>query len=99
MFIGVVVLQITPAKNGKPVQIELVDTKTKEVKETLEVIVLLTYAHRVSFRCWFSPARLTLFCSKFLVTNMFLIVPDFYLAGGCGTDCHRALSFYERVRS
>lgn len=33
-------LQITPAKDGKPVLIELVDTKTKEPKETLEVIVV-----------------------------------------------------------
>lgn len=42
VIISVTVLQITPAKNGKPVQIELVDTKTKEVKETLEVIVVFT---------------------------------------------------------
>lgn len=29
--------QITPAKNGKPVTIELIDAKTKEPKDTLEV--------------------------------------------------------------
>lgn len=32
--------QITPAKDGKPVIIELIDAKTKELKETLEVIQL-----------------------------------------------------------
>jgi len=32
-------VQITPAKNGKPVQIELVDTKTKETKDVLEVSI------------------------------------------------------------
>lgn len=31
-------MQITPAKDGKPVQIELIDAKTKEPKETLEVM-------------------------------------------------------------
>jgi hypothetical protein len=30
-------MQITPARDGKPVTIELVDTKTKEPKEVLEV--------------------------------------------------------------
>lgn len=30
-------LQITPAKDGKPVIIELIDAKTKELKDTLEV--------------------------------------------------------------
>lgn len=30
-------LQITPAKDGKPVMIELIDAKTKEPKDTLEV--------------------------------------------------------------
>ena len=30
-------LQITPAKDGKPVLIELIDAKTKEPKDTLEV--------------------------------------------------------------
>jgi dihydrolipoamide dehydrogenase len=30
-------MQITPAKDGRPVLIELVDTKTKQPKETLEV--------------------------------------------------------------
>lgn len=34
-------IQITPAKNGKPVQIELIDTKTKETKDVLEVLVLI----------------------------------------------------------
>lgn len=31
-------MQITPAKDGKPVQIEMIDAKTKEPKETLEVM-------------------------------------------------------------
>lgn len=31
-------VQITPAKDGKPVQIELIDAKTKEPKDTLEVM-------------------------------------------------------------
>lgn len=31
------VSQITPAKDGKPVTIELTDAKTKEHKDTLEV--------------------------------------------------------------
>jgi dihydrolipoamide dehydrogenase len=30
-------VKITPARNGKPVLIELIDAKTKEQKETLEV--------------------------------------------------------------
>lgn len=30
-------LQITPAKDGRPVMIELIDAKTKEPKDTLEV--------------------------------------------------------------
>lgn len=30
-------MQITPAKDGRPVTIELIDTKTKEPKEILEV--------------------------------------------------------------
>ncbi|KAH7287077.1 hypothetical protein KP509_32G036500 [Ceratopteris richardii] len=34
---GVLAKKITPAKEGRPVQIELIDTKTKEPKETLEV--------------------------------------------------------------
>lgn len=34
---GVFATKITPAKNGKPVRIELIDAKTKEPKDTLEV--------------------------------------------------------------
>ncbi|KAE9445842.1 hypothetical protein C3L33_22267, partial [Rhododendron williamsianum] len=34
---GVFASKITPAKDGKPVMIELVDAKTKELKDTLEV--------------------------------------------------------------
>ncbi|KAF5176324.1 Dihydrolipoyl dehydrogenase, partial [Thalictrum thalictroides] len=30
---------ITPAKDGKPVSIELIDAKTKELKDTLEINV------------------------------------------------------------
>jgi dihydrolipoamide dehydrogenase len=37
--VGVLAKKITPAKNGKPVQIELVDTKTKETKDVLEVSI------------------------------------------------------------
>jgi dihydrolipoamide dehydrogenase len=35
--VGVLAKKITPARDGKPVTIELVDTKTKEPKEVLEV--------------------------------------------------------------
>nr|GMD40596.1 dihydrolipoyl dehydrogenase 2, chloroplastic-like [Ipomoea batatas] len=34
---GVFASKITPAKDGKPVTIELIDAKTKEPKDTLEV--------------------------------------------------------------
>lgn len=37
IFFSVLLLQITPAKDGKPVTIELIDAKTKEPKDTLEV--------------------------------------------------------------
>lgn len=40
-------LQITPAKDGKPVTIELIDAKTKEPKDTLEVklwIILIVFS-------------------------------------------------------
>lgn len=47
--VGVLAKKITPAKNGKPVQIELVDTKTKEVKETLEVDAALIATGRSPF--------------------------------------------------
>lgn len=36
-LIVAVCFQITPAKDGMPVTIELIDAKTKEPKETLEV--------------------------------------------------------------
>ena len=36
-FLSLSLLQITPAKDGKPVIIELIDAKTKELKDTLEV--------------------------------------------------------------
>jgi len=32
-----ILIQITPARDGKPVLIELIDAKTKEPKDTLEV--------------------------------------------------------------
>lgn len=38
-LIFLVCFQITPAKDGKPVIIELIDAKTKEPKDTLEVIL------------------------------------------------------------
>jgi dihydrolipoamide dehydrogenase len=44
---GVFASKITPAKDGKPVQIELIDAKTKEHKETLEV--------KTTFKQSFSP--------------------------------------------
>ncbi|MCO5571852.1 hypothetical protein L7F22_025600 [Adiantum nelumboides] len=47
--IGVLAKKITPAKDGKPVQIELVDTKTKEPKETLEVDAALIATGRAPF--------------------------------------------------
>ncbi|MCO5577670.1 hypothetical protein L7F22_031501 [Adiantum nelumboides] len=46
---GVLAKKITPAKDGKPVQIELVDTKTKEPKETLEVDAALIATGRAPF--------------------------------------------------
>ncbi|KAI5071691.1 hypothetical protein GOP47_0013942 [Adiantum capillus-veneris] len=47
--IGVLAKKITPAKDGKPVQIELVDTKTKEPKGTLEVDAALIATGRAPF--------------------------------------------------
>ncbi|KAL3814638.1 hypothetical protein ACJIZ3_015906 [Penstemon smallii] len=49
---GVFATKITPAKNGKPVQIELIDAKTKEPKEpkdTLEVDAALIATGRAPF--------------------------------------------------
>eukprot|EP00250_Pteridium_aquilinum_P009964 c19057_g1_i1 orf=356-2074(+) len=46
---GVLAKKITPAKDGKPVQIELVDTKTKEPKDTLEVDAALIATGRAPF--------------------------------------------------
>lgn len=47
--IGVFASKITPAKNGKPVQIELIDAKTKEPKDTLEVDAALVATGRAPF--------------------------------------------------
>lgn len=47
--VGVLAKKITPAKDGKPVLIELVDTKTKEPKETLEVDAALIATGRAPF--------------------------------------------------
>jgi len=47
--VGVLAKKITPAKNGKPVQIELVDTKTKETKDVLEVDAALIATGRSPF--------------------------------------------------
>uniref|UniRef100_A0A0C9RQP7 dihydrolipoyl dehydrogenase n=1 Tax=Wollemia nobilis TaxID=56998 RepID=A0A0C9RQP7_9CONI len=47
--IGVLAKKITPAKDGKPVTIELVDAKTKEPKDTLEVDAALIATGRAPF--------------------------------------------------
>uniref|UniRef100_A0A0D6R4G8 dihydrolipoyl dehydrogenase n=1 Tax=Araucaria cunninghamii TaxID=56994 RepID=A0A0D6R4G8_ARACU len=47
--IGVFAKKITPAKDGKPVTIELVDAKTKEPKDTLEVDAALIATGRAPF--------------------------------------------------
>ncbi|XP_050145110.1 dihydrolipoyl dehydrogenase 2, chloroplastic-like isoform X1 [Malus sylvestris] len=41
--------KITPAKDGKPVTIELIDAKTKEPKETLEVDAVIIAIGRAPF--------------------------------------------------
>ncbi|ONK80027.1 uncharacterized protein A4U43_C01F13000 [Asparagus officinalis] len=46
---GVFAKKITPAKDGKPVQIELIDAKTKELKDTLEVDAALIATGRAPF--------------------------------------------------
>uniref|UniRef100_A0A0D9Y7V5 Dihydrolipoyl dehydrogenase n=2 Tax=BOP clade TaxID=359160 RepID=A0A0D9Y7V5_9ORYZ len=46
---GVFASKITPAKDGKPVLIELIDAKTKEHKETLEVDAALIATGRAPF--------------------------------------------------
>ncbi|KAG2597416.1 hypothetical protein PVAP13_5KG256200, partial [Panicum virgatum] len=46
---GVFASKITPAKDGKPVLIELIDAKTKEHKETLEVDATLIATGRAPF--------------------------------------------------
>ncbi|KAM3407449.1 hypothetical protein ACQJBY_001079 [Aegilops geniculata] len=46
---GVFASKITPAKDGKPVLIELIDAKTKERKETLEVDAALIATGRAPF--------------------------------------------------
>ncbi|KAL5996350.1 Dihydrolipoyl dehydrogenase 2, mitochondrial [Asimina triloba] len=47
--IGVFAKKITPAKDGKPVMIELIDAKTKEPKDTLEVDAALIATGRAPF--------------------------------------------------
>eukprot|EP00897_Mesotaenium_endlicherianum_P006385 jgi/Mesen1/5775/ME000293S04934 len=47
--VGVLAKKITPAKDGKPVQIELIDTKTKETKDTIEVDAALIATGRSPF--------------------------------------------------
>ena len=47
--VGVLARKVTPAKDGKLVQIELVDTKTKELKEVLEVDAALIATGRSPF--------------------------------------------------
>ncbi|KAL4588380.1 hypothetical protein LXL04_001264 [Taraxacum kok-saghyz] len=46
---GVFATKITPAKDGKPVRIELIDAKTKEPKDTLEVDAALIATGRAPF--------------------------------------------------
>ncbi|KAJ7955199.1 Dihydrolipoyl dehydrogenase-like protein [Quillaja saponaria] len=46
---GVFATKITPARNGKPVIIELIDAKTKEPKDTLEVDAALIATGRAPF--------------------------------------------------
>ncbi|XP_047339246.1 dihydrolipoyl dehydrogenase 2, chloroplastic-like isoform X2 [Impatiens glandulifera] len=46
---GVFASKITPAKDGKPVSIELIDAKTKEPKDTLEVDAALIATGRAPF--------------------------------------------------
>ncbi|XP_043711009.1 dihydrolipoyl dehydrogenase 2, chloroplastic-like [Telopea speciosissima] len=46
---GVFATKITPAKDGKPVTIELIDAKTKEPKDTLEVDAALIATGRAPF--------------------------------------------------
>ncbi|CAK8563765.1 unnamed protein product [Lathyrus sativus] len=46
---GVFASKITPARDGKPVLIELIDAKTKEPKETLEVDAALIATGRAPF--------------------------------------------------
>ncbi|XP_027916160.1 dihydrolipoyl dehydrogenase 1, chloroplastic-like [Vigna unguiculata] len=46
---GVFATKITPARDGKPVSIELIDAKTKEPKETLEVDAALIATGRAPF--------------------------------------------------
>ncbi|KAJ9154589.1 hypothetical protein P3X46_027909 [Hevea brasiliensis] len=46
---GVFASKITPAKDGKPVTIELIDAKTKEQKDTLEVDAALIATGRAPF--------------------------------------------------
>lgn len=46
---GVFASKITPAKDGTPVQIELIDAKTKEPKDTLEVDAALIATGRAPF--------------------------------------------------
>ncbi|ESQ48236.1 hypothetical protein EUTSA_v10020389mg [Eutrema salsugineum] len=46
---GVFASKITPAKDGKPVRIELIDAKTKEPKDTLEVDAALIATGRAPF--------------------------------------------------
>ncbi|XP_068662038.1 dihydrolipoyl dehydrogenase 2, chloroplastic-like [Aristolochia californica] len=48
-YTGVFAKKVTPAKDGKPVTIELIDAKTKEPKDTLEVDAALVATGRAPF--------------------------------------------------
>lgn len=48
-YTGVFASKVTPAKDGKPVTIELIDAKTKAPKETLEVDAALVATGRAPF--------------------------------------------------
>ncbi|KAJ6357082.1 hypothetical protein OIU78_005046 [Salix suchowensis] len=60
---GVFATKITPAKNGKPVTIELIDAKTKEPKDILEVDAALIATGRAPFHRWSWRRKETWFCS------------------------------------
>ncbi|PWA37614.1 dihydrolipoyl dehydrogenase 2, chloroplastic [Artemisia annua] len=67
---GVFASKITPAKDGKPVIIELIDAKTKELKETLEVDAAFNCHKKSSISVWKMYVKSAL--SNNAVNNMFM---------------------------